>query len=523
MSRITVLTVLSLLGASIASAATLSVYPYPATQDIESKLIVPDKFEGSRKAVLSITSPCGKVEKHDVTLESGKAFFTWKAKATGYYKLELSGTDISAVREVPAVWRKMYFYGWVVPKTPQELAKVPVLGSCAVVVGGTPEKYAEYRSYGITPLAFVSFRASQISLKIPENKMVEKMIAKWRKGLDNGADGIWIDELGLYPNYTGLEKNRIFSVALQKMRKLFPNAIIMVANAGTTLREQSAVCKSNNIILCPEVYPDCTSAVFGTFSFEKYLDARINVLRETDMLFERGYKVDATAATFKKGCGIILLGLNNCFGVVEEPFVPKLEGYIRYLKKTAPEMGGLALWSSNGDQAYSEKYIPYTLQNELLERYYVKPVLHLNNAFADVYTPKAKSKVKLICEVANIGGMQLYKPFAVRAFAVDPAGKRSLVGEVRLPGIGVGLKQAALADSKEPVIEHNEGGNKYLVTNRKVLGKNTGLKVINLGRRTITFDFEPKMSGNHRIVFELAAPADVEVINGSLERDLFVR
>ena len=62
-----------------------------------------------------------------------------------------------------------------------------------------------------------------------------------------------------------------------------------------------------------------------------------------------------------------------------------------------------------------------------------------------------------------------------------------------------------------------------MVTNRKVLGKNTGLKVINLGRRTITFDFEPKMSGNHRIVFELAAPADVEVINGSLERDLFVR
>ena len=523
MSRIAVLTVLSMLGASLASAATLSVYPYPATQDIESKLIVPDKFEGTKKAVLTITSPCGKVEKHDVTLESGKAFFNWKASATGYYKMSLAGDGISASRDVAAVWRKMYFYGWVVPKTPQELAKVPVLGSCAIVVGGTPEKYAAYRSYGITPIAFVSFRASQINLKIPEAKMIEKMIAKWRKGLDNGADGIWIDELGLYPNYSGLEKNRLFSAALQKMRKLYPDAIIMVANAGTTLREQSAVCKSNNIILCPEVYPDCTSAVFGTFSFEKYLDARINVLRETDMLFERGYKQDATAATFKKGCGIILLGLNNCFGVVEEPFVPKLEGYIRYLKKTAPEMGGLALWSSNGDAEYAEKYIPFTLQNELLERYYVKPVLHLNNAFADNYTPKANSKVKLICEVANIGGMKLYKPFSVKAFAIDPTGRRTLVGEVKLPGLGVGLKQAAIPESKEKVIEHNEDGNKYIITNRKALGRGPGLKVINKGRRTITLDYVPQMSGNHRIVFELNAPADTEVISGTVERNLFVR
>ena len=504
-------------------AATLSVYPYPATKDIESKLIVPDKFSGSKKAVLTITSPCGKVEKHNVTLESGKAFFSWKAAATGYYKMELSGDGVTAVREVAAVWRKMYFYGWVVPKTPEELAKVPVLGSCAIIVGGNAEIYEKYRQYGITPLAFVSFRTGQVKLNVPIDKMVDKMVAKWRKGIDKGADGIWIDELGLYPNYTSLERNRIFCIALEKLRKLYPKAIIMVANAGTTLREQAAVCKANNIIICPESYPDCIGAVFGSFSFEKYLDARINVLRENDMLFERGYDLNANASTFKRGMGVLLLGLNNCFGVVEEPFVPKLEGYIRYLKKAAPEMGGLALWSSGGDRVYAEKCIPFTLQNELLERYYVKPVLHLNNAFVDQYTPKVNSKVKLICEVANIGGMQLYKPFSVKAFVVDSAGKRTLAGEVKLPGIGVGLKQAKLAESQEKVIEHYEDGNKYLVTNRKAVGKKTGLKVINKGRRTITFDFSPVMSGNHRIVFELQAPDGVEVINGSLERDLFVR
>ena len=504
-------------------AATLSVYPYPATKDIESKLIVPDKFDGCKKAVLTITSPDGKVEKHNVTLESGKAFFNWKAAGTGYYKMELSGDGITAVREVAAVWRKMYFYGWVVPKTPEEMAKVPVLGSCAIIVGGNAGLYEKYRQYGITPIAFVSFRVPQIKLNIPEDKMVDKMVAKWSKGLEKGADGIWIDELGLYPNYSGLARNKIFCTALAKMRKLYPQAIIMVANAGTTLREQSAVCKSNGIILCPEVYPDCTSGVFGTFSFEKYLDARINVLRETDMLFERGYKLGTTAAGYKRGAGIILLGLNNCFGVVEEPFVPKLEGYIRYLKKTAPEMGGLAFWSSNGDRDYAEKCIPFTLQNELLERYYVKPVLHLNNAFADQYTPKVNSKVKLICEVANIGGMQLYKPFAVKAFVVDPAGRRVLAGEVKFSGIGVGLKEVELADSKEKVVEHCEGSNKYIVTHRKAAGLKPGLKVINSGRITTTIDFTPVISGNHRIVFELQAPDGVEVINGALERDLFVR
>ena len=184
MFRIAVLTVLSLFGALAASAATLSVYPYPATQDIESKLIVPDKFEGSKKAVLTITSPCGKKEKHDVTIESGKAFFNWKPAATGYYTMELKGADIAAKREVPAVWRKMYFYGWVVPRTAPELAKVPVLGSCAIIVGGNKEKFDEYRSYGCTPLAFVSFRAAQINLKTPVDKMVDKMVEKWRKPLE---------------------------------------------------------------------------------------------------------------------------------------------------------------------------------------------------------------------------------------------------------------------------------------------------------------------------------------------------
>ena len=150
-------------------------------------------------------------------------------------------------------------------------------------------------------------------------------------------------------------------------------------------------------------------------------------------------------------------------------------------------------------------------------------MLHLNNAFVDNYNPKAKSKVKLICEVANIGGMQMYKPFALKAFAIDPNGKRTQVGEVKFSGLGVGLKQAALPASKEQVIVHNEGGNQYLVTNRVAQGKGPGLKVINLGRRTVTMDFVPQERGNYRIVFELDVPGDTEVISGSIQRDLFVR
>ena len=506
--------------ASFLSAAkvNLSVYPYPATLGIESELIIPDGFSGNGDAELVITSPDGKVKKYAVKPVSGKPFFKWKPEMTGYHKLELKGKNISAVRNVPAVWRRMYFFGWTVPTKAPELAKYPVLGSCGVVIKGNPAVYAEYRKYGIRPLAYVSFRAAEIRLSDPIEKNVDKLVRKWQGILRSGADGIWIDEMGCYPDEKGLELIRVFGRALQQLNKLHPDKLVILCNAGTTQREQAAMCRNANVILCPEIYPDCVNGVFGAVSFEKYLDSRIQILRENDMLFERGYGKKSNPASYRRGCGVILLGLNNCFSVVEEPFNSKLEHYVRYIKKNAPEMGGLAFWSSGGDRRYLEKHIPYRLQNDLLERYYISPVLDVRGNYCSDYAPVKGEKLTVSCEVANIGGMKLYRPYTLRAYAVDPTGKRELIGEAARKVIGVGMGDVPVGISTENVITWENEGNKYIATNRK-----GALKAVNLGRHTISFDFTPQMKGIYRLVFELDAPEGIAVINGSSSRELYVR
>ena len=506
--------------ASFLSAAkvNLSVYPYPATLGIESELIIPDGFSGNGDAELVITSPDGKVKKYAVKPVSGKPFFKWKPETTGYHKIELKSKNISALREVPAVWRRMYFFGWTVPVKPQELARYPVLGSCGVIIKGTPAIFETYRKYGIRPLAYVSFRPADIRLNEPVEKNVSHLVKKWQNILRGGADGIWIDELGCYPDEKGLELTRIFGRALQQIRKIEPKKLIVLCNAGTTQREHAAMARNNNIILCPEVYPDCVNGVFAAVSFEKYLDSRIQILRENDMLFERGYGKKSNPASYKRGCGIILLGLNNCFSVVEEPFTAKLEHYIRYIKQNAPEMGGLTFWSSGGDRRYVEKHIPYSLQNSLLERYYIRPVLDVRGIYFSDYSPRKGSKITLSCEVANIGGMKLYRPYTINAYAIAPDGKRTHIGSVSRPYIDAGLSDVPTGESPELLMNYRRDGNDYIATNRK-----GALKAINLARHTMTFEFTPAAKGHYRFIFELDAPENIAVINGSAGKALYVR
>lgn len=506
-----------------ANLPAITVYPRPAVAGLESELRLPHDLGGEFQGTLRINAPDGTQEEHPVKLvDGGGAFFRWRPRITGYHQLELKGEGfVPAKVTVPVVWRRMHFYSWVVPTELEQLASYPTLGSTGIIIKGNGAKYEQCRRLGIVPLAFVGHRErSNIPLQKPAEEVIQALVSHWKKGLDEGADGIWVDEIGAYPNEEALRRLAIIREVLKQLRSAYPKAILQIAVAGNMLREQAAIAHETGAILASEAYPDCAAGIFGTHDFIPNINARLDCLRGVDMFFERGYTANPSPATFKQSGGILLLGLNNCFGVLEEPAAPRLEYMVRHIRKYAPEAPGLAFWSSGGDRAYSEQFLPYSLLDSLLERYCVKPVLDLQMvAFSD-YAPKAGAPVEISLEVHNLGGMALHTPYKVKAFAVDSDGKRLALDEVTRERIGVGFAAPELPQNAKGVQCLEIDGNVYQISNYT---KGKSLKALMLSRQTLLFHFTPPKSGYYRIMFELDAPDEATVMNGTAEATLRVR
>lgn len=517
-----ILTVLSLLAGLAANAAemTLVVTPRPPVVATEVRLSVAEKIAADLPATVKITAPDGTVREEKVHLSDNKPFLVWKPEHTGFYRIELTGEGISArLDAVPVVWRRQYFYGWVVPEQADKLAAYPLLGSCAVVIG-KPERYGEYRRYGSTVLGYVSHRTTSISLEMDRQAAVAKLVEQWRKPLDHGADGIWLDEIGAYPDSESLQRVAIQGEALAAIRKLFPDRILMVLAAGSLLREQITMCKKAGAVIGSEIYIDCLTAFFGTHGFKKYLDTRIEALRAGDMLFERKTGNGTTAEQIKPGGGMIVLGLNNCFGTLEEPVAARLEHYVRYVKKNAPEAPGLAFWGSGRDRAYIEQHLPYALQEKLFERYYINPVLDLREIFLSDYAPGAAKPVTVSVEVHNLGGMALTREYTLDCFLIGSDGRKIKVASAVRNGIGVGFATLKCAGDT-PVEPVELDGNHYLVANPALTGGTA--KEALLARQTVNFEITVPQSGWYTVLVELRAPDGVTVLDGTISLMMNVR
>ena len=140
-------------------------------------------------------------------------------------------------------------------------------------------------------------------------------------------------------------------------------------------------------------------------------------------------------------------------------------------------------------------------------------------AFSD-YAPKANTSVEISLEVHNLGGMALYSPYHVKAFAIDNEGKRFELGEATRERIGVGFAAPDLPTNPRTVQRLEVDGNVYQISNF-IKGKT--LKMLLLSRQTLVFKFTPPHSGYYKIAFELEAPEDATVMNGTAEATLRVR
>ncbi|MBQ7179449.1 MAG: hypothetical protein IJS08_18675 [Victivallales bacterium] len=506
-----------------AELPAITVYPRPAVAGLESELRLPHDLGGNFHGTLRIVAPDGRQEEHQVQLaDGGAAFFRWTPQVTGYHQLELKGEEFPLAKTtVPVVWQRMHFYSWAVPAKLEQLASYSTLGSTCIIIKGSPERYEQCRRLGIVPLAFVGHKdRTDVSLTKPAEDVVRGLFAKWKSRLDGGADGIWVDEVGSYPDDEAMRRIAIIREVLKQLRAAYPKAILHLAVAGNVLREQATMAHETGTILASEAYPDCATGVFATHDFIPHINSRLDCLRAGDMLFDKGYSANPSPTRFKKCGGIILLGLNNCFGVMEEPAAPRIEYLVRHIRRYAPEAPGLAFWSSHGDKIYTEKYLPYSFLDGLLERYCIRPVLDLQMvAFSD-YAPKANTSVEISLEVHNLGGMALYSPYHVKAFAIDNEGKRFELGEATRERIGVGFAAPDLPTNPRTVQRLEVDGNVYQISNF-IKGKT--LKMLLLSRQTLVFKFTPPHSGYYKIAFELEAPEDATVMNGTAEATLRVR
>ena len=112
---------------------------------------------------------------------------------------------------------------------------------------------------------------------------------------------------------------------LLKIRETFPDKYIFPAVAGALLREEAASYKHSGSVALLETYSTCFVKYFGSHSSKKHFDQKIEVARNTDLIYKRG----------KKNGAIILLGLNAIDAYELESSIPRLEDQVRYIKKNS--------------------------------------------------------------------------------------------------------------------------------------------------------------------------------------------
>ncbi len=365
-------------------------------------------FSDPGEAILTIKDDEGKTvyERQVRSSKPGQFKAIWKPLETGFYTATFSfgteGKTKKLNRRFAVVWRDLYFVTWGMLQ-PHDFDKVNYLSS-HIILGGKLEKYKSYwQNRGSKVIRCVSG-----GQKMPHGRIDDITIDRWvkifSKPIEDGFDGIFIDEFGEYPSENLLEKVRSINRILREWRKKNPDAILMPAAAGALLREKAEGYRAAGAVALLETYPSCFTLWFGSHSILKHIDRRVEKARNTDVLFQRGRKF---------GNSIILLG-THVDSVLEEPLQPQLERWVRYIKKTAPEMPGIGFYGGRYD-GLLEKEEQWCLD------YYVKPVVDVRSVCFSNYNPVAGKPLEVFVTVHNLGGMDA-KRVPLKIYALEVGG-----------------------------------------------------------------------------------------------------
>jgi len=326
---------------------------------------------------------------------------------------------------------------------------------------------------------------------------INRLVKGWSGPLEKGYDGLFFDEFGEWPAPESIEKMKGLHKALVKLREKFPDAILMPANGGALLREEAVMYKYADCVPLLETYPTLFSTIFKTHSIKRHIDHRVETARSTDLIEYGG-----------RHTAVILWG-PECGAPHEEPIEPETEMYVRYIKKTAPEMRGIAFYGgSYGTLQETEE--------RLIRDYYIKPVVDTRAIKFSTYSPRMGEKVDVLAEIHNLGGMTAKKIEAKVYASKLGEGKKELIGTINIEKIGCGIKELKYKGPDKPEFQEING-NRYALF--------TDPTPVFLARTTRKITWKPKEKGYYTIIVEIQ-PSETEqytILDGVIEEKLLVR
>lgn len=479
---------------SIEGTAHFVIAPSLPLEHEPVKISLEGQPENSFKGTVYVKDPQGEtVLQKQIDAENGHVV-TWTPEQTGYHELSFIGPKGSKIidKKIAVVWSRLYFPFWP-PLKIEHADDFPLLSS-TVLVKNTKE-IKSWQKRGATVLGVCYYRKKyHLDMDLTEQKAVDKLVNRWKKPLDAGADGIWIDEFTAYPDAEGLAAVAVEMKALRKLRELYPNKIISSAVGGAIIREYAIGHKNADALVTSETYGEFHNMVHGTHSVKKRIDRRIETMRNTDLVFERGYsRRETPPGEWNRHGGIILLSTNHAGGGIwEYPAVERLEYYVRYIKQTAPEMPGIGFWSPGKSDSYMRSVGFYKAAEKMAEKYYVNPVIAVRDIFFSSYEPRVGNAMEIYVSVHNIGGMQA-ENFTLALHAVSGS-KKIEIGERKINRIGKGFK---VIENKTDKVESVEKyGNTYMLAPE-------GKYVADVSRQTHSFEWMPAEPGTYKIVATL--------------------
>ena len=437
----------------------------------------------------------------------GKIAAKWIPRETGFYTVRFElGDGRTFSREFPVVWTDLYFATWGV-LMPDEIPKVKYVLAHAIIAGKVDqyphsETIPMLRKRGAKLIHWTTGVQTVPSGPVDE-KTIDRLVAAWSAPIKEGYDGIFMDEFGEWATPDGIEKLKGIHRALVRLRRENPDMIIMPANGGALLREEGAMYKASESVALLETYPTCFSKYMASHSIDKYIDHRIMMARNTDLIhYGKG-----------RNTAIILLG-THVDAPHEEPIEPELEGFVRYLKKRAPEMRGIAF--------YGARYgTMIETQDRLCLEYYIKPVVNIRAIKFSNYSPRVGEAMDVLAEIHNLGGMTA-KGVKARVYAARLGeDKKKAIGHIEVDRIGCGFLDLEYKGdgevAKSPEFQE-VNGNTYAVYPG-------AYNTVFLARTTQKVTWKPKEKGYYKIIVEIE-PSESDqytVLDGALEAKVLVK
>ena len=422
---------------------------------------------------------------------------------TGYYEATVDfGRGIDPVRKrIPVVWRDLYFLVWGPPEPPDR-HEYGLLTTQMIHTGGNPEVIRYWKDHGSDVVAWIGAPRSDETGEIPDADM-NRWCDRIGELLEMGCDGVFIDEFGAYPNPYGLVRMRSISAMMKKARERFPDVLLMPATAGALQRELSIGYKEAGAVALLEMYPTCMTRFFASHTVERHLDWRVEMARNTDLI----HHVDQPQTA------IVLLG-TRMIGAHEEPVVAEVEQFVRYIRKTAPEMPGIGFYGLRYDGMTKELA-------RMVEEYFVKPLVDVRAIRFAPYSATAGQPVDVLVALHNLGGMTA-RDIKVKVYAAEfGTGQKDLIGTIAVNRIGLGHRVLTQSEATgEPSFEYQQvDNNRYAVSEREVHN------VIFLARTTGKISWTPKKKGYYTITAEVqpSETGQYSILDGAVQETLLVQ